>query len=235
MRRAVAAVFILTASFVFLQAVHAQASRWLPGDELDRRTRLGPALLDRALYGLVFCGGGFLIVSRLRRADRPPAALWRRGDRGALGSLAAALGGGAALFLAAGLLAGLADAPESALNQNLRAGLAETRGLALQLFCSAVLTPLFEEIYYRGLLQDALADWIPPPLALGIGAALFALVHPLPAFGALALAGLCFGILFWRFGLASSILAHATYNALILLSAGGYLPSLFELWRATGI
>lgn len=235
MWRAVLAVFFLAASFVFLQAVHAQASRWLPGGDLDRRVTLGPALLDRALYGLVFCGGGLLLVSQLRRADRRPGALWRRGHRGWPGPVAAALGGALALYLVVGLLAGLQHAPESAFHQSLRAHLAEPRGLALQLFCSALLTPIFEEVYYRGLLQDALADWTPAPLALAIAAALFALVHPLSAFGALALAGLCFGILFWRFGLASSILAHATYNALILLSAGGHLPSLFELWRKTGI
>ncbi len=228
MRRSVLAVLCLAASFVFLQAAHRAASRWLPGDALDRRVTLIPALLDRGLYGLVFCGGGLLLIGRLRRTDDERPALWLRGDGGRILPLAAAIGGGLALYLAAELVARLALPTESALHQSLRANLGDAKGLALQLFCSALLTPIFEEIFYRGLLQNALANWTAAPLALAISAALFAAAHPLSALPVLALAGLCFGILFWRFGLASSILAHATYNALILLSAGAYLPSLFE-------
>jgi membrane protease YdiL (CAAX protease family) len=228
MGRSIIAVICLAASFVFLQAAHRVASRVLPGDALDRRITLIPALLDRGLYGLVFCGGGLLLIGRLRRSDRPGPALWLRGESGRIVPLAAAIGGGLALYVAAELIARVALPSESALNQSLRASLGDASGLALQLFCSALLTPIFEEVFYRGLLQNALADWTAAPVALGLAAALFAAAHPLAVLPVLALAGLCFGILFWRFGLASSILAHATYNALILLSAGAYLPSFFE-------
>ena len=77
--------------------------------------------------------------------------------------------------------------------------------------------PLCEEFLFRGLLQDGLRRSLPAWQAIGIAAALFAIVHPpaamLPAF----VLGLCAGIAYERSGaLLAPMLTQALCNAAML-------------------
>lgn len=81
-----------------------------------------------------------------------------------------------------------------------------------------VLVPPLEEILYRDGLQRYLAGHSPPALAVAVSSAVFGLVHPFPASVYVAFCGLVFGVLYWRYGLISAILAHAVYNLSLLLA-----------------
>lgn len=77
--------------------------------------------------------------------------------------------------------------------------------------------PLCEEFLFRGLLQGGLRRSLPAWQAIGIAAALFAMMHPpaamLPAF----VLGLCAGLAYERSGaLLAPMLVHAGYNAALL-------------------
>lgn len=90
-------------------------------------------------------------------------------------------------------------------------------GFWLYVITTGLLTPLFEETYYRGILQQFLMDHkIGPFSAIVLQTLCFIFLHKYNVMPILALLGLIFGILYWRLGLASSILAHTTYNLMIL-------------------
>ncbi|MBW3511635.1 MULTISPECIES: type II CAAX endopeptidase family protein [Janthinobacterium] len=77
--------------------------------------------------------------------------------------------------------------------------------------------PLCEEFLFRGLLQGGLRRSLPAWQAIGIAAALFAIMHPpaamLPAF----VLGLCAGHAYERSGaLLAPMLVHGLYNAALL-------------------
>ena len=88
-------------------------------------------------------------------------------------------------------------------------------GFALILFQVAC-----EEAFFRGWVQPLLARFVPPLVALGIGAVLFAGFHVLGAARSpltlvnLLLGGLWFGLLAWRSGgILAPIAAHFGWNA----------------------
>ena len=89
---------------------------------------------------------------------------------------------------------------------------------ALFVGVSGVITPILEEIYYRGLLLSFLQGATAPYIAIFIQAAFFAISHPPAIFGFMFYVGSILGILCWRYGVVSSILAHTIYNSLILLN-----------------
>lgn len=98
-------------------------------------------------------------------------------------------------------------------------------GVLLLLFIVGVLAPVFEEIFYRGLVQGALVKrGLPPVAAIGISSLVFGLSHlePLQLPGLFA-AGVLFGYLAHRHGrLGPAIAAHVGFN---LVAVGTLLLS----------
>ncbi len=82
--------------------------------------------------------------------------------------------------------------------------------------------PLCEEFIFRGLIQGGLRRSLPAWQAIGIAAALFAIVHPPASMLPVFVLGLCTGLAYERSGsLLAPMLVHAGYNAAILgVSAG---------------
>ncbi len=84
-----------------------------------------------------------------------------------------------------------------------------------------VMAPVFEEIFYRGLLQRALLKrGLPPVVAIGATAAFFGATHfQLLQLPGLILAGLVFGVLAHRSGrLGPAIAAHVTFNMVTVIA-----------------
>ena len=87
---------------------------------------------------------------------------------------------------------------------------------------AVVLAPLCEEFIFRGLLFRGLRRDLGLPWAAAASAAVFAIIHPslgiVPVFGL----GLAAAIAYERTGwLLAPVLAHATYNGVVVLLAGG--------------
>lgn len=218
-------------SFFFLQIIMRQAGGWSP--EATRGTTAG-LLLDRLLYALLFCGLGWLWLSRILPwfflleaglTDDAPASgsgrsryLWGAAPGRAL---AVGLAGGCALLAGVWVYHQSFGATEPGLapdRQRLSAALATREGWPVYFVLSGLVTPLLEEFFYRGLLtgflrRQGLRAWF----ALALPALCFAAAHPLDVAPLLGTIGLLFGVLFWRWGLASAVVAHSTYNAGILL------------------
>jgi len=135
----------------------------------------------------------------------PGRQAWRRGAAGAL--LAALFGiGYLAIVQACGWSA--ARAPLSAGTVWDGVWLA---GLTL------LAAPLCEEFIFRGLIQGGLRRSLPAWQAIGIGAAIFAIVHPPVSMLPVFVLGLCAGAAYERSrSLLAPMLAHAGYNAAIL-------------------
>ena len=77
--------------------------------------------------------------------------------------------------------------------------------------------PLCEEFIFRGLIQGGLRRSLPAWQAIGIAAALFAIVHPPASMLPVFVLGLCTGLAYERSGsLLAPMLVHAGYNAAIL-------------------
>jgi membrane protease YdiL (CAAX protease family) len=110
----------------------------------------------------------------------------------------------------------------------------------------AVVTPLGEELLFRGFIQRILARNMNGRLAVLLAALLFAIVHfELAVIPAIAVLGIIFGYIFYRTGnLFYPILAHGLYNLVSLvrlhitpiedLEAGGYEP-LPVTWAAVSV
>jgi len=86
-----------------------------------------------------------------------------------------------------------------------------------------LVVPILEELLYRDGLQRYLAARIGtagrmPAASIALASAVFGLVHAFPASLYIAACGTAFGVLYWRYGLISAILAHAVYNLGLLLA-----------------
>ncbi len=84
-----------------------------------------------------------------------------------------------------------------------------------------VLAPIFEEIFYRGFLQQALLKrGLPPVLGIGITAVVFGATHlQLLQLPGLVLAGALFGVLAHRAGrLGPAIAAHVAFNMVTVVA-----------------
>ena len=180
------------------------------------------------LYAFVYLGGGWLFFYKLAVPPKPSFPKLRNKKTSI--ALLWGIGGGALAFLIVFSLVvygeiffGLEQKPEQFKNFPLREILQRDWSVFFwHLLCSALLTALLEEGYYRACLQNYLQHGLGPFLSISISAFVFALVHGdviyfmlLPAF--------VFSILFWKQGLLSAIVAHAVYNAFILTAtAKGY-------------
>lgn len=152
-------------------------------------------MLTYVLLHLVYWRAGTAGVPRIGQGRQP----WCWGGAGACIAALAGIGCAALLPQAA--------SPLMHINSN---GL-WLAGLTL------LAAPLCEEFIFRGLLQGGLRRALPAWQAVGIAAALFALVHPpaamLPAF----VLGLCAGLAYERSGaLLAPMLVHAGYSAALL-------------------
>ncbi|MCC7600067.1 CPBP family intramembrane metalloprotease [Janthinobacterium sp. FW305-129] len=152
-------------------------------------------VLTYVLLRLVYWRAGTTGVPRIGQGRQP----WRWGGAGACIAALSGIGYAALLPQAA--------SPLMHINSN---GL-WLAGLTL------LAAPLCEEFIFRGLLQGGLRRALPSWQAVGITAALFALVHPpaamLPAF----VLGLCAGLAYERSGaLLAPMLVHAGYSAALL-------------------
>jgi len=91
---------------------------------------------------------------------------------------------------------------------------------AVILLALAVGAPLVEELFFRGLILQALTKLLPVPLAVVLDGALFGLAHfePLQLAG-LVLLGVVLAAMTLRLGrLAPAIAAHAAFNAAAVLA-----------------
>ncbi|SDH98567.1 type II CAAX endopeptidase family protein [Janthinobacterium sp. YR213] len=151
--------------------------------------------LTYALLRLVYWRARTAGVPRIGQGRQP----WRRGVAGACAAVLFSIG-----------CAALLPQPAAPLMQ------INSDGLWL-LAVGVLAAPLCEEFIFRGLLQGGLRRSLPAWQAIGIAAALFALVHPPAAMLPVFVLGLCTGIAYERSGaLLAPMLTHALYNAAML-------------------
>jgi ABC-2 type transport system permease protein len=153
-------------------------------------------VLTYVLLRLVYWRAGTAGVPRMARGRHP----WRWGVAGA-----------AVAALAGIACAALLPQPAASLPDVL-----SWDGLWL-LALGVLAAPLCEEFIFRGLLQGGLRRSLPAWQAIGIAAALFAVVHPPASMLPVFVLGLCAGFAYERSGaLLAPMLVHAGYNAALL-------------------
>jgi membrane protease YdiL (CAAX protease family) len=84
-----------------------------------------------------------------------------------------------------------------------------------------LVAPFAEEVFFRGMVYNALRQRMPVYLALPIQAAVFGFMHPFDVVNssAVALVGLALGILYeWRKTLAAPICLHMLFNGMSVLA-----------------
>jgi hypothetical protein len=94
-------------------------------------------------------------------------------------------------------------------------------GALLLVLVVGVLAPIFEELFYRGLVQRALLKrGLPPSVAIGVTALVFGATHfQLLQLPGLVVAGLLFGLLAYRSGrLGPAITAHIAFNMVTVVA-----------------
>ena len=152
--------------------------------------------LTYALLRLVYWRARTAGVPRIGQGRQP----WRRGSAGACVAVLFGIG-----------YATLLPPPAAPLQYVL-----PWNGLWL-LAVGVLAAPLCEEFLFRGLLQGGLRRSLPAWQAIGIAAALFAIVQPPAAMLPVFVVGLCTGIAYERSGsLLAPMLTHALYNAAML-------------------
>jgi hypothetical protein len=82
-----------------------------------------------------------------------------------------------------------------------------------------VLTPITEELFFRGFLQPALQRWVGPGYAIFLSAAFFAVAHmDVYAIPTMLVMGIGLGYVYHRTrSLIAPVLLHAAHNGLLLL------------------
>ncbi len=98
--------------------------------------------------------------------------------------------------------------------------------LPFVLAAAAGLTPLGEELFFRGLVQRGIARRGSPTLAIVLAALLFGAAHGDWLYGAAAaVLGAALGVLVhWSGSLLPALLAHGANNLIAVLQASGRLP-----------
>jgi membrane protease YdiL (CAAX protease family) len=177
-----------------------------------------PARLEAAMVGLVVAAAVVLLLAR----GLPPAWPFRPGRLLAVLRtylpFAVLWVGFLVGYLALARALGQSLAPQAPLRYLAEAGLGRPLGLVVVLGL-VVAAPVAEEVVFRGFLQGALANVLPPRLGLVVTAVVFGLLHQLPYALPVAGLGLLFGWLVWRHGsLLPAILAHALHNGLTVLA-----------------
>jgi membrane protease YdiL (CAAX protease family) len=91
--------------------------------------------------------------------------------------------------------------------------------MAVMFFAMTIAAPVVEELLFRGLLQNALAKYVPSWGAILLSSLLFALVHlQLYAIPALMSLSIAFGYLYHRTGsLRTNIILHMANNVFALV------------------
>ncbi len=91
--------------------------------------------------------------------------------------------------------------------------------LLASIFFTGVLTPIGEELLFRGVITNFLQRW-GPWVAIIVGAVIFALWHGINlVFPSALVAGLCFGWLFVRSGsIWPGMLMHIIYNTTFIIT-----------------
>lgn len=125
--------------------------------------------------------------------------------------------------VAAGLLVGVMSAVSGAVGTDPRFLVLLSEGGAVRVatvgFIAVVAAPLIEELLFRGLLAESLRHK-GRNSALVLSAIGFAVWHLQPeSLRYYVLMGFLLGLLYWRFGLAGSIGAHAAFNGVLFLAA----------------
>ena len=156
----------------------------------------GAGALTYALVRLVYWRSKTAGVPRMAHGKHP----WRWGTAGA------------AISALCGIACTLMLQPPAAAP----AGASPWTGLWL-LGLTVLAAPLCEEFIFRGLIQGGLRRSLPAWQAIGIAAALFAVVHPPASMLPVFVLGLCTGLAYERSGsLLAPMLVHAGYNGAIL-------------------
>lgn len=105
------------------------------------------------------------------------------------------------------------------------------KGMLANMIFICLLPALFEELFFRGFLQQALGKVVPPFGAIAISAAVFSLLHlQFLVFFPRFVLGLVLGYFFWRTGkMWVNVAAHFTFNllnvVLAFLTVNGVLPA----------
>lgn len=97
----------------------------------------------------------------------------------------------------------------------------DATGIVLLVLIVGVLAPIFEEIFYRGLMQRAfLKRGLPPVMAIGVTSVVFGVSHfQLLQLPGLVIAGAVFGVLAHRSGrLGPAIAAHVVFNMVTVVA-----------------
>lgn len=216
---------------------------------------LGPnALTDPELYDILYgrlmaAATGLTLVSGLLtlavlavfyfaiQRERPGTAMWLRlpDDRALLWSGAALA---PALYLAVTLVMSMLPARLLEDYNDASAGLEEASAAAF--LCVAVVSPIVEEVVFRGLIMTRLARVVRPMTAVLLSAAVFGLCHgELVWFCYAFVLGVVFGWMDMRArSILPSMLAHITFNTIgqtistlnALFPKGGW-----EIWVMAGL
>jgi len=186
------------------------------------RTAAFTMMLSYGISGGIVCVGTCIHLRWRMRLPQPLHSVGVRGPGSALASLPA----GFALGLCAAALGGLylwagqrVEPLRSLLHEALRmqqaAGITEDWRYAV---LAVVLAPLFEEFIFRGLVFRGLRQTMGVSGAVLVSALVFAVVHPVASFVPVFGLGVAAALAYERTGwLLSPLLAHATYNAAVLL------------------
>lgn len=101
--------------------------------------------------------------------------------------------------------------------------------LLLEIIATCILTPILEEVLYRGVAYNRLREWLGVRPAIVLSALLFGLMHfNMVQFVYASILGLLLAFVMERFGLIAAILTHASANLICVLNSEVGLLSAFE-------
>ncbi|HWT21190.1 MAG TPA: CPBP family intramembrane glutamic endopeptidase [Variovorax sp.] len=196
--------------FIFARDAMSPAGFWQLNAGSMRLTAPAPVLLALAgMSAALFVGVAWL--------ERPA---WWRGGRPVVSALWGVLGAVVVTMVAAALKTVL-DLPSLA---------RPDAALLVPILVFALLGNAYEELLFRGMLQQRLMQHMAPARAAVVAAVLFSLCHAwlalivtrvgLPVLVFTLIEGLVAGLVYWRAGLLAATLAHGL--AIAALAAGLY-------------